>query len=178
MRKILTIGAILAVLAMATLVTTVIGVAESKSDAVIDEQIKSKMDAQLQESIKMKQEKLNPPPPTPDEISAGIAAGIVPLGSFISGQVSNGGSVNHQISIPPGRTQLRAGLLWNEFSNDLDLYLIDPSGSTRCSSLAVGTLTEECAVTSNIQSGTWILRVYGYNVPTTWQSYYAAYDTD
>lgn len=52
-----------------------------------------------------------------------------------------------------------------DWHSDVDLHLIDPSGSTRASSVSIPSVFERARVGGRIANGVWTLRVRGYRVP-------------
>jgi hypothetical protein len=58
--------------------------------------------------------------------------------------------------------------------NDIDLHLIDPGGTTRDMSISINSVFERARVTSPIPSGTWRVRIRGYDVNTGSQTVYWA----
>jgi hypothetical protein len=56
--------------------------------------------------------------------------------------------------------------------NDVDLYLVSPTGA-EYSSLNTPSVFEKARATGSI-SGTWTLRIYGYSVPAGPQTVYWA----
>lgn len=77
-----------------------------------------------------------------------------------------------------GYESLSGALWWPETAaqqhNDIDLYLIDPSGNTVASSISGVSVFERARFTGPLMAGTWTLRVYGYSVPTGAQTVYFA----
>lgn len=59
--------------------------------------------------------------------------------------------------------------------NDIDLYLIDPSGAVRASSVSIPSVFERARVSGRVAAGTWQLRIRGYNVNGTQTVYWAAH---
>ena len=57
--------------------------------------------------------------------------------------------------------------------SDIDLKLVDPNGTVRDSSISVNSVFERARFTaSNLQPGTWKVRIYGWSVPRGNQSVY------
>lgn len=93
--------------------------------------------------------------------------------------VSNGMTID----IPLNNTQVNStffdGALWWPESptgshNDIDLYLIDPSGATRDFSWSIPSVFERARATGAIQTGVWKVRIRGYSVPGGTQTVYWA----
>jgi serine protease AprX len=61
-----------------------------------------------------------------------------------------------------------------EIHNDVDLSLIDPSGTVRASSLSIPSVFERARVSVSVPTGTWKLRIRGYNVNGSQTVYWAA----
>jgi len=100
-------------------------------------------------------------------------------------------NVNHHdnielpISIGSNIRKLDAALWWPEWCmslgfvtidahNDIDLYLVDPSGVACGYSFSTYSVFERAQVTGGIAQGTWKLRITGYNVPAGPQVVYWA----
>jgi len=75
-------------------------------------------------------------------------------------------------------TGLDGALWWPESPqlphNDIDLYLIDPSGVERASSLSVKSIFERARFDGPVATGRWKLRIRGYDVRTGLQNVYWA----
>jgi serine protease AprX len=52
-----------------------------------------------------------------------------------------------------------------DFHSDIDLYLVDPGGSIRASSISIPSVFERVRVSGRVATGTWRLRIRGYRVP-------------
>lgn len=92
-------------------------------------------------------------------------------GKFVEGKLDPGEKDWWEVKAPKG--QLFVGILWNNFSNNLDLYAWSASG--RCSSNQTTSLTEEC----DFRHGGGLLHVivvYYVGSGTQTQSYYGAGD--
>ena len=61
-----------------------------------------------------------------------------------------------------------------EIHNDIDLCLVDPSGTSRASSISIPSVFERARVSGRVPSGTWKLRIRGFNVPGGAQTVYWA----
>ena len=96
------------------------------------------------------------------------------------GKVSVGNSVNIDIpiNIVSGKHDLDAALWWPESAaqahNDIDVHLIDPSGAERAKGYSAVSVFERTGVNGALQSGTWVVRIRGYSVPTGSQTVYWA----
>lgn len=102
--------------------------------------------------------------------------------------VSNGQTIDISLGISGANANtLDAALWWPEtaFSlpiigrvevhNDVDLYLVDPSGVSRASSISIPSVFERARVSGAIRNGTWRLRIRGYNVSGAQTVYWAAH---
>lgn len=89
--------------------------------------------------------------------------------------VSNHDNIDIPISIGSNISKLDAALWWPEFGfnilwmtidphNDIDLRLVDPTGSTRAFSISTNSVFERAQVAGGIGPGTWKVRITGYNV--------------
>ena len=58
--------------------------------------------------------------------------------------------------------------------NDIDLYLVDPAGTVRASSISIPSVFERARVSGSITPGVWRLRIRGYKVPWGFQTVYWA----
>jgi subtilisin family serine protease len=102
--------------------------------------------------------------------------------------VSNGQTIDIPLGISGANANTLDGALWwpetalslpligrIETHNDVDLHLIDPSGGTRASSISIPSVFERARVSGAIRTGTWKLRIRGYNVSGTQTVYWAAH---
>jgi serine protease AprX len=90
--------------------------------------------------------------------------------------ISNGQTIDIPLNIGANNANTFDGALWwpewafrilgirIEFHNDIDLYLVDPTGSVRNSSISVNSVFERARVSGRIRSGTWKIRIRGYDV--------------
>ena len=81
----------------------------------------------------------------------------------------------HNIFVPAGSREIRAALYWPEnysSHNDLDLYLLDPAGNVRASSVSLYNTDEILRLPDPVPSGSWKLLVNPVNV--TSQAYSVA----
>lgn len=85
---------------------------------------------------------------------------------------------NSDFGMVSGAAQtIDAAIWWPEFGaahNDIDLFLVDPSGTVRASSISVNSVFERCRVSAPIAAGVWKVRIQGYNVPSGPQTVYVA----
>jgi hypothetical protein len=91
--------------------------------------------------------------------------------------VDDGENVDIPITVNAERANtLDAALWWPEggvrvfgfeidWHSDVDLHLIDPSGSTRASSVSIPSVFERARVAGRIANGVWTIRIRGYRVP-------------
>jgi serine protease AprX len=94
--------------------------------------------------------------------------------------VNNGMTINIPLNLS-GSVSLNTfdGAIWwpetaSQQHNDIDLYLVDPTGTPRASSYSFTSIFERARVSGSITSGTWSFRMRGYNVPTGSQNVYWA----
>lgn len=96
------------------------------------------------------------------------------------GKVSAGNHVNIDIpiNVGSGKRDLGAALWWPESAaqahNDIDVHLIDPSGIERAKGYSAVSVFERTGVNGTLQTGTWVIRIRGYSVPTGSQTVYWA----
>lgn len=103
--------------------------------------------------------------------------------------ISNGMTIDIPLNIGGGIfNTFDAALWWPETAiqflfgiridlhNDVDLYLVDPSGAVQAFSFSVSSVFERARVTGPVALGTWKLRIRGYNVPFGPQTVYWAAD--
>lgn len=120
---------------------------------------------------------------------------------YFSGNSTNGSTTTRPFSVPANTTQLKVLLYWNDLPasiisdknlvNDLDLELVDPSGSvvlplisdTALSSLGNAAIQGvdhmnnlEQVVINNPSAGTYTVRVKGTTVTNAQQEYFVVYD--
>ncbi|MEE9397760.1 MAG: S8 family serine peptidase [Methylococcales bacterium] len=93
--------------------------------------------------------------------------------------VTNHMTVNIPISVNSGDTKIEGALWWPEnvsdTHNDIDLKLVDPNGVERDSSISISSVFERATYSSsNLQPGTWHVRIYGWSVPTSESVYWSA----
>lgn len=91
--------------------------------------------------------------------------------------VANLATIDIPIDIGSGTANtLDAAIWWPEFDghNDIDLYLIDPSGNAQVSSISINSVYERCRVAGAVASGRWQVRIRGFNVPSGPQTVYWA----
>jgi subtilisin family serine protease len=101
--------------------------------------------------------------------------------------VTNGATIDIPLSISGPNPNTLDGALWwpeaafqfpligrFEIHNDIDLYLVDPSGTSRAFSISIPSVFERARVSGAIAPGVWKLRIRGYNVPGGSQTVYWA----
>jgi serine protease AprX len=101
--------------------------------------------------------------------------------------VANGATIDIPLSISGTNPNTLDGALWwpeaafqfpligrIEIHNDIDLYLVDPGGTSRASSISIPSVFERARVSGPVTRGTWKLRIRGYNVPGGFQTVYWA----
>ena len=100
--------------------------------------------------------------------------------------VSDGQTIDIPLNVTPrGANTFDAALWWPEggfrilgflidFHSDIDLYLVDPGGSIRASSLSIPSVFERVRVSGRVATGTWRLRIRGYRVPISSRTVYWA----
>lgn len=91
--------------------------------------------------------------------------------------VTNNATINIPFGVGSGTANtLDAAIWWPESNghNDIDLSLVDPAGNIRASSVSVNSVYERCRVTGAVTSGTWQVRIRGFNVPSSPQTVYWA----
>lgn len=91
--------------------------------------------------------------------------------------IGDGVTLDIPISMSGGSPNTFDGALWwpetaTQAHNDIDLSLIDPSGTVRSSSISINSVFERARVSGSLASGTWILRVRGYSVSAGPQTVY------
>lgn len=98
------------------------------------------------------------------------------------GKVSLGSSqtIDIPISISGAKAHDFDGALWwpettTQHHNDVDLYLLDPAGASRASSLSISSVFERARVSGPVSAGSWTLRIRAYNVTGTQTVYWAAH---
>ena len=95
--------------------------------------------------------------------------------------VTNGATVDVPLSILAGGSPntLNGALWWPETAaqthNDIDLYLVDPSGVERAFSESGASVFERAQVAGTITTGAWKLRIRGFSVTGTQTVYWAAH---
>ncbi len=101
--------------------------------------------------------------------------------------ISNHQTIDIPLNISSGSANTLDGALWwpesaakflgirIEGHNDIDLKLIDPSGTVRDSSVSIPSVFERARVNGGVSNGQWKLRIYGYNVSGTQTVYWSAH---
>jgi serine protease AprX len=102
-------------------------------------------------------------------------------GLVFFGRVSmaNGARIDLPLNMGGGFNVLDAALWWPEFAdgvhNDIDLYVLNPSGAVVTGSIRVDSVFEKARVTgAPLAPGNWIVRIHGFNVPGGSQTVYWA----
>lgn len=91
--------------------------------------------------------------------------------------IANASTVDIPINVPATGNQLNAAIWWPESPGthkDVDLSLVDPGGVVRDSSPSASGVFERASVNGPLASGTWKLRIRGFNVPGGAQKVYFA----
>jgi hypothetical protein len=91
--------------------------------------------------------------------------------------IGPGTQVDIPISVTAGQTLIEGALWWPESTtlhNDVDLYLIDPSGTQQALSYSGVSVFERASVSSGVTTGTWTLSVRAYAVSATQTVYWSA----
>ncbi len=96
--------------------------------------------------------------------------------------VTHGQTINIPLNMPGGAHDVVDGALWwpetaAQTHNDIDLYLVDPSGNVRDFSWSIPSVFERARVEGSIPSGTWTLRIHGYRVSGSQTVYWTAVNT-
>jgi hypothetical protein len=95
--------------------------------------------------------------------------------------VRDGDTIDIPININNRSANTLDGALWwpetvstgtTERHNDIDLYLIDPSGVQRDFSISGPSVFERANVAGSVATGTWKVRIRGFNVTTRTQTVY------
>jgi serine protease AprX len=93
--------------------------------------------------------------------------------------IGAGQTINIPLGISGASTNTFDGALWwpesSSRHNDVDLYLVDPSGVVRASSVSIPSVYERARVAGAVANGTWTLRIVAYNVSGTQNVYFAAH---
>lgn len=95
--------------------------------------------------------------------------------------VANGAVIDIPLNILAGGSlnTLNGALWWPETAaqahNDIDLYLVDPSGTERASSRSGPSVFERARVDGTITTGSWKLRIRGFSVTGTQTVYWSAH---
>lgn len=99
--------------------------------------------------------------------------------------VRDGDTIEIPLGVGAGPNRFDAALWWPEgvlqlgfatieFHNDIDLAILDPSGGVRDSSVSIPSVFERARVAGAIASGTWKVRIRGFDVPLAPQTVYWA----
>jgi hypothetical protein len=94
--------------------------------------------------------------------------------------VNAGSVIDIPITVGTGKTKLEAALWWpegvTEAHDDVDLAIINPSGTQVSSSISSPSVFEHAKYTGNLAVGTWKIRIRGYSIPSGPQATYYAVD--
>ena len=96
--------------------------------------------------------------------------------------VAQGSVIDIPITVSSSDTLIDAALWWPEGSSlaildqhsDVDVQIIDPSGTVRDSSISIPSVFERARVSGSLPGGTWKIRIKGYSVPFLPQTVYWA----
>jgi hypothetical protein len=93
--------------------------------------------------------------------------------------VNGGATIEVPLNISGGSSNtLDVAIWWPETAtqahNDIDLRLIDPSGTVQDISLSIPSVFERTRVPGTVRPGTWKLRLHGFSVPAGPQTVYWA----
>ena len=97
-----------------------------------------------------------------------------------STSVTNGQTVEIPLTIAASGYQFNAAIWWPEVPathNDVDLSLVDPSGTVRASSPSASGVFERVSVNGPLAAGTWKLRIRGYSVTGSQQVFWSSTQT-
>jgi len=94
--------------------------------------------------------------------------------------ISTGETIDINFATTTTQTDLQVAIWWPEGTathNDVDLHVVDPTGTYRASGASVLSVFEMGKVAGSLSpAGTWKLRLYGWNVPAGPQTvYYLVY---
>ncbi len=117
--------------------------------------------------------------PYPFNNTSGAGKIVMPTGGhgyWGKTSIGNGTTLEIPIYIGSGKTKIEGSLWWPETSgqshNDVDLYLISPSGAMMDYSISSPSVFERAAYDGTLATGTWKVRIRGYSVPTGSQTVY------
>ncbi|NEQ84780.1 MAG: S8 family serine peptidase [Moorea sp. SIO2I5] len=92
--------------------------------------------------------------------------------------VGNGMTIDIPINVTAGKKDFDGALWWPESAsqahNDIDIHLIDPTGTERARGFSAVSVFERARVSGSLTPGTWKIRIRGFNVPTGSQVVYWA----
>ncbi|WP_083305036.1 S8 family serine peptidase [Moorena producens] len=92
--------------------------------------------------------------------------------------VGNGMTIDIPINVAAGKKDFDGALWWPESAsqahNDIDIHLIDPTGTERARGFSAVSVFERARVSGSLTPGTWKIRIRGFNVPTGSQMVYWA----
>jgi hypothetical protein len=93
--------------------------------------------------------------------------------------IGAGQTINIPLGISGDSTNTFDGALWwpetSSRHNDVDLYLVDPSGIVQALSTSVPSVFERARVADAVANGTWTLRIVAFHVSGTQDVYFAAH---
>jgi hypothetical protein len=102
-------------------------------------------------------------------------AGLIRLsvgGNFWRGSVNiaaTGSQIDIPIAVPATPNRLQVAIWWPEGAtqahDDIDLSLLNPSGTVVASSVSVASIFEKVSLAGPTAAGTWTVRVRGFSVP-------------
>ena len=93
--------------------------------------------------------------------------------------INNGVTIDIPLNLNGQSLNTFDGALWwpetaSQQHNDVDLHLIDPSGTDRASSISINSVFERARVNGPVMPGNWKIRIRGSNVPAGSQTVYWA----
>ncbi len=118
--------------------------------------------------------------PYPFNNTSGAGKIVMPTGGhgyWGKTTIGNGATLEIPIYVGVGKTKIEGALWWPETSgqshNDVDLYLISPTGTTMDYSISSPSVFERARYSGEaLATGTWKVRIRGYSVPTGSQTVY------
>lgn len=136
-----------------------------------------------------------------DGVAAAKKIGVANNRSWVEGEISTGGTIIHDLTVPSGTTKLKVTLAWDDVGgtsisgvdliNDLDLVLIDPTSQETQPWILNKTLPSVAATRgidrlNNVETveinspaaGLWKAKVTGFNIPTGPQKYSLVFTPD
>ena len=118
--------------------------------------------------------------PYPFNNTSGAGKIVMPTGGhgyWGKTTIGNGTTLEIPIYVGAGKTKIEGALWWPETSgqshNDVDLYLVSPTGTTMDYSISSPSVFERARYSDEaLATGTWKVRIRGYSVPTGSQTVY------